>query len=471
MHVVRSFVALIVLALACAPATLAQEVPEKAPPSQRPDTRFKADILLVVAHPDDESVVSPYLAKAVFDEGRRVAVIFTTSGEGGRNAVGVERGASMGAVRQIEATRACEALGIDQVWFLDGRDTASQNVLLSLSTWPHGSVLEKTVRIMRLTQPDVVITWMPRAVAGENHGDHQAAAVIATEAFDMAGDPTAFPGQLAPPRLRFPPENLAPWQPKKLYFTSDAYDKSFFDGKGPQYDRMELSKSRKVPYAYLALKSASNHLSQFSAGFPPPLLDAIAKDDVAAAMKFVADRSQNAPAQPVRLMLAKSHVGGSATGDVFENVTRDPIAYAPPAPFIPEAPRGVTLGPDGSWAFYPVFWRAHGLDRVLSLDPLDVSVRPSAELRVPLVLRNATATPTDVTLVRTSKLPDGWTEQPVSKVYPLAANDVYRLEPVLMTSATEIKDPVALTYEARAGSTVVGTVSLRVVVRAGTMPQ
>jgi LmbE family N-acetylglucosaminyl deacetylase len=459
------------LVVCLAPALArAQAVPEKAPPAQHADVRFKVDVLVVVAHPDDESAIAEYIAKAVFDEHRRVAVVYTTSGEGGRNAVGVERGASMGAVRRIEAERALAELGVDLVWWLDGRDTATQNVLLSLSSWPHGAVLEDVVRYIRLTEPEVVMTWMPRAVAGENHGDHQAAGVVATEAFDLAGDPTAFAGQLAPPRLRFPPENLEPWQPKKLYFFTDAFEPSILDGKGPIYDAMAVSTMRHVPLAYIAMKSASHHLSQFSASFPQPVLDAIARDDVATAMRLAAERRNGRLPDPVRLMLAKSLVGGSATGDVFESVAPGPIPFAPRAAVAPEAPRGLALGLDGTWRFYPLFWRAHGLDRVLSLDPMDVSVRPASELRVPMFLRNATGAPVDVTLARASPLPEGWVEQPMSRVYPLGPNETYRVEAVLTTGA-EAKAPVALTYEARSGGTVVGTVTLRVIVRTGTMPQ
>jgi hypothetical protein len=36
-----------------------------------PDERFKADILLVVAHPDDEGGVTPYLAQAICSEHKR----------------------------------------------------------------------------------------------------------------------------------------------------------------------------------------------------------------------------------------------------------------------------------------------------------------------------------------------------------------------------------------------------------------
>ena len=49
----------------------AAELP-KAPPLLQPDDRYKADILLVVAHPDDDVVIGGYLARASLDEKRRV---------------------------------------------------------------------------------------------------------------------------------------------------------------------------------------------------------------------------------------------------------------------------------------------------------------------------------------------------------------------------------------------------------------
>jgi len=59
--------------------------------------------------------------------------------------------------------------------------------LNSLANWGHGESLEELVRIVRLTRPEVIITWLPGIFIGENHGDHQAAGVLATEAFDSAG--------------------------------------------------------------------------------------------------------------------------------------------------------------------------------------------------------------------------------------------------------------------------------------------
>src|SRR5579863_4684758 len=210
-----------------------------------PDERFKADILVVVAHPDDETEVTGYLARAIFEEHKRVAVIFGTRGDGGGDAAGQEQAAALGAEREIEARRALSALSVTNIWFLGGPDTPGQDVLRSLETWNHGSCLGQAVRLVRLTRPEVILTWLPVYVAGENHGDHQASAVIATEAFDMAGNATVFPEQLAPPRDRQNISNLTEglhvWQPKKLYYFSDASHTEFLEGKGPRYATTETS--------------------------------------------------------------------------------------------------------------------------------------------------------------------------------------------------------------------------------------
>jgi hypothetical protein len=52
-------------------------------------------------------------------------------------------------------------------------------------------------------RPDVIITrFLPEASG--THGHHTASAVLAVEAFKLAGDPKAFPDQL---------RRLKPWQP------------------------------------------------------------------------------------------------------------------------------------------------------------------------------------------------------------------------------------------------------------------
>jgi len=230
------------LLLLIANAVAQNPTPSPTPPLLKPDERLKVDVLLIVAHPDDETGVVPYLVQLI-DQKKHVAVIYTTHGEAGHNNMGPERAQSLGAVREMELRHALESVGIDNVWFLSGRDTPSQNVLQSLANWHQGQVEEELIRMVRLTRPEVIITWMPGFFIGENHGDHQAAGVLATEAFDMAGDPTVFPAQMAGPVKVNETllDGLQPWQTKKLYYFPDSAD-DIFKGTGPTYQTNGMSK-------------------------------------------------------------------------------------------------------------------------------------------------------------------------------------------------------------------------------------
>src|SRR5438094_882995 len=72
-----------------------------APPNPPSDDRYKADILLIVAHPDDDSLAAPYLAKAIYEEHKHVSVIYGTRGNAGGNAVGNEQSASVAAEKYL----------------------------------------------------------------------------------------------------------------------------------------------------------------------------------------------------------------------------------------------------------------------------------------------------------------------------------------------------------------------------------
>ena len=89
------------LLLSCALSSAPQE-PQALPAA---DERYKVDILVVVAHPDDEGAATPYLARAL-DEHKRVAVVFGTRGSSGANEAGAEQAAALGAIREIEARNA-----------------------------------------------------------------------------------------------------------------------------------------------------------------------------------------------------------------------------------------------------------------------------------------------------------------------------------------------------------------------------
>src|SRR5438445_2117246 len=295
--------------LSLAIASAAQE-PKALP---LPDERYKADILLVVAHPDDEGSATPYLARAL-DEHKRIAVVFGTRGSSGANEAGPEQAAALGAVREIEARNALTTLGITNVWFLGGKDTASQNVLQSLANWDHGGSLEQLVRVVRLTRPEVILTFLPGSFIGEDHGDHQAAGVLATEAFDLAGDATVFPSQVAAPLRRLEPylENLQPWQPKKIYYFPDAERDDIFRDKGPAYSVKDVAKSSHKAYWFMAMQGFLAHQTQAKS-----YIDRLGKMSDAEIEKLA---STDGWGDAQHFVLGKSLVGGTVTGDVFEGI-------------------------------------------------------------------------------------------------------------------------------------------------------
>lgn len=425
------------------------QLPE-APPSPGPDARYKADVLVVVAHPDDESLIAGYLARAVFDQHKRVAVIFGTCGRSGGNTVGYEQAASLCAVRKIEARRALASLGIMNVWFLGGRDTASQNPLISFETWNHGAVLDRAIRYVRLTRPDVIITWLPDYADGENHGDHQASAIIATEAFDMAGNPTVFPEQVATPYdyklIGNLTEGLRPWQPKKLYFFTNAVHQSWIKGQGPVYSTTAISPSRHVPYYELAARELSYHQTQ--------------EDHGGEGREVVYKNALNSFKAPVHFILGKSLVQASRTGDIFEGITPGPIPYHPVPGYRPQHHQGVSVELGGPWLFYRRFWPAHGLEHLATLYPPEAGVGEGMTLSVPLVLRNDTSNAEKVTL--TAVIPSGWKQTVGAAIYPVDAHDSYPIRADFV--APDGKRPVwqQIEFKAAVDGKEVSSVTLRV---------
>src|SRR6202162_472899 len=129
---------------------------QQAPTNPPPDQRFKADMLVIAPHPDDESTIAGYLAKAVLDEHRHVAVVATTRGDAGQNLVGYEQARSLAEIRETETRQALASIGITNVWVLRAPDTWAQDVsdvLRSLETSNNGSSLGEAVLLIRLVGP------------------------------------------------------------------------------------------------------------------------------------------------------------------------------------------------------------------------------------------------------------------------------------------------------------------------------
>ncbi len=441
--------------------TVAQE-PQALPSA---DERYKVDILVVVAHPDDEGAATPYLARAL-DEHRRVAVVFGTRGSSGANEAGAEQAASLGAIREIEARNALTTLGITNAWFLDGKDTASQNVLLSLANWDHGESLEQLVRIVRLTRPEVILTFLPGTFIGEDHGDHQASGVLATEAFDLAGDPASFPEQVAGPTKRLEPllENLRPWQPKKIYYFPDADREDIFRGKGPEYSVKEISKSSKQAYWRMALDSFRSHQTQAKS-----FLDKLAQMDEAQIEKMATFWTE-----ALHFVLGKSLVGGSVTGDVFEGITPGAIPFARPE--ISPEPSRPELSVDlaGPYSFYADFRRAHGLTNLPHPEPPEIALQGHTTLVIPLWVRNRTGKTQEISLA--ASLPAGWTVQSGTGKFTVAPKQVAatRIEvllPAVPENETKKPEPQEATVRAESNGQSIGEIKLRVELRKRALPQ
>jgi LmbE family N-acetylglucosaminyl deacetylase len=460
-----SLVALAVLICLCLPQIARAQAPKPILPA---DERYKVDILVVVAHPDDEGAATPYLARAI-DEGKRVAVVYGTRGSSGANEAGAEQATALGEIREIEARRANAVLGIDKVWFLGGKDTASQDVLQSLANWDHGVALENLVRLVRLTRPEVILTFLPGTFIGEDHGDHQAAGVLATEAFDLAGDPTVFPEQVSAPLRRLEPflENLRPWQTKKIYYFPDADKEEIFRDQGPKYSVKEISKSAKQAYWRVALESFRRHETQ-AKGF----IDSLDKMDEAQIEKMAT--SDSFWSTGISFVLGKSLVGGAVTGDVFEGVTPGAIPFARPE-VSPEPSRPkVSVELAGPWDYYAEFRRAHGLTHLPHPEPPEIVLQAGTDLVIPLWLRNQNSAAQEISL--SVNLPSGWIVGSGSGKFTVAAGQTAatRIEvklPLLVENAGSKTEPQEISVHAELNGKPIGDVKLRVELRKRALPE
>lgn len=171
------------------------------------------DVLFVGAHPDDESFNLSTFGQWDEYEGVKTGVITITRGEGGGNAVGPEEGAALGLIREREERRAVGRAGIENIYNLDEVDFYyTVSAPLTGEVWGHDGTLEKIVRVVRHTRPEVIVTMDPAPTPG-NHGNHQYAARLAIEAFRDAADADAFPGQVDE-------EGLDPWRAGKIFTTA-----------------------------------------------------------------------------------------------------------------------------------------------------------------------------------------------------------------------------------------------------------
>jgi N-acetyl-1-D-myo-inositol-2-amino-2-deoxy-alpha-D-glucopyranoside deacetylase len=194
-----------------------QAQPEAAASMDLLDSRRR--LLLVHAHPDDESIGNGATMAKYAAEGVHVTLVTATLGEEGEVlvpdlahlAADVEDG--LGQHRIGELATAMEALGVRDHRYLGGPGRYRDSGMMGLPTnerpesfW-QADVDEAAgllVEVIRETRPQVLVTYDENG--GYGHPDHIQAHRVAMRGVELAADPSAGPGE--------------PWEVAKIYWNA-----------------------------------------------------------------------------------------------------------------------------------------------------------------------------------------------------------------------------------------------------------
>jgi len=204
--------------------------------------------LMIGAHPDDENTA----ALVCLARGRhvRTAYLSLTRGEGGQNLLGPEQGHLLGVIRTQELLAARRIDGAEQ-YFTRAIDFGfSKSARETFAKWGHDRILADVVWVIRRFRPDVIVSCFS-GTPRDGHGHHQAAGILAQEAFKAAGDRARFPEQ-----LKF----TGPWQARRLMW-------SMYPGGEPAAGSIAIDAGEYNPvlgrsYAEIAAISRGMHRSQ-----------------------------------------------------------------------------------------------------------------------------------------------------------------------------------------------------------------
>jgi N-acetyl-1-D-myo-inositol-2-amino-2-deoxy-alpha-D-glucopyranoside deacetylase len=175
-------------------------------------------LLVVLAHPDDESFGNGGTLAYYAALGVNVVLICATNGDVGEiSDESLATAETLPQVRINELRCACQHLGITDLRLLQYRDsgmlgTPANEHPQSLYQADLNEVTEKVVRIIREVKPQVVVTF--EETGGYGHPDHVTMHRATVAAFTAAGDLAQY--STAGP----------PYRPQKLYYT--AMPKSLF---------------------------------------------------------------------------------------------------------------------------------------------------------------------------------------------------------------------------------------------------
>ncbi len=210
------------------------------------------NVLYWAAHPDDENtrLIAYFSNELLLNTGYLAA----TRGDGGQNLIGPELTEGLGVIRTQELLAARRIDG-GQQFFTRANDFGySKTADETLKIWNKDQVLADMVWAIRKFKPDVIITrFPPDSRAG--HGHHASSAILAEEAFKLAGDKNAYPEQL---------EFVSVWQPIRLMINSGRWwDKDIENQPNTiKIDVGTYNSTLGLSYTEMAATSRSQHKSQ-----------------------------------------------------------------------------------------------------------------------------------------------------------------------------------------------------------------
>lgn len=301
-----------------------------------------ASALFVAAHPDDENTrMISWLSNKMR---ARTAYLSLTRGDGGQNLIGTELAELLGVMRTQELLMARSIDG-GQQFFTRATDFGySKHPDETLKIWNKDAVLSDVVWTIRNFQPDIIINRFDHKSAGRTHGHHTSSAILSYEAFDLVGDPNAYPDQLS---------YVDPWQPKRLFFNTSWW----FYGSRENFAKADKANLLSVDIgAYYPLKGKSNneiaaesrsmHKCQGMGSTP-------ARGSMQEYLEFLKgdkpDDKEN-PFAGINTTWSRLE-GGAPIGTLIENIGKN-FDYENPQNSVPDLVKAYTMTealPDGYW--------------------------------------------------------------------------------------------------------------------------
>lgn len=169
-----------------------------------------ARVLIVGTRPEDED--NALIAWLSLGRHVETAYLSLTRGEAGVNLIGSERDAPLAVVRTAELLAERQRDGAHQ-YFTRAYDfgaTAADSIVNRW--WPHDSLLNDVVSIVRAFRPHVIISL---ADSGDRDATRRLTARLAAEAFSIAPDTVRLPSRMS--------ARLPAWRPARLLTIADSF--------------------------------------------------------------------------------------------------------------------------------------------------------------------------------------------------------------------------------------------------------